>query len=234
MQKLLTRAAVSAAAVLLTTIATGCDDDGRADEAQPSKATACETLIGREGIAWAETAAASRTEESTRTALDVAKAEAWFQSSAYAWNPSRTEKPHPSIDPALCKIVPEGVGEASRSMEISYGGSVARFDELEPKELGDEVRVIPVNSDVRLVIWGGVKETRLRSVHVRCKVPLTEEGQEDGMPLQGRMRDSLTTDRDDKNRLTYLLRSAHVIVEAFDCENRPTVPTELPSDWQSG
>ncbi|WP_166026347.1 hypothetical protein [Streptomyces chilikensis] len=226
-----------ASSALLVVAVTGCDGSGDGSVVAPRKAlSACETLIGREGVEWAEAAAPVPVEESTQGRLDLAKAERWYQSSAYAWDPSKADKTHMSIDPPVCEIGPVGAKVEARSVEISYGGSISGFDKLESgsEQLGEGVRVISVNQDVRLVLWTGTRDETLRSVHVRCKVPQTPEGQEDGMPLQGMMSDSLTNDRDDKNRLTYLLRSAHVVVEAFDCENHPTVPTQLPDGWRSG
>ncbi|MER5480840.1 hypothetical protein ABT026_28265 [Streptomyces sp. NPDC002734] len=224
-----------ASTVLLAAL-TGCDGSGNGGATTPRKAlSACETLIGREGVKWAEAAASVPVEEFTKDRLDLAKAERWYQSSAYAWDPSKAEKMHLSIDPPLCEIGPVGAKVGARSVEISYGGSISGFDNLTSgsEHLGKGVQVISVNQDVRLVLWTERNGETQRSVHVRCKVPQTPKGQEDGMPLQGMMSDSLTNDRDDKNRLTYLLRSAHVVVEAFDCENHPTVPTELPDGWQA-
>lgn len=213
-------------ALLLGSAACSSGDTKDAETGEATR-TACEDLLGTAGEKWVKDNSARETGLVDVSALKTAKAD--FYDDAKSWDPN--SKAIPSFMPSeVCRVVVRDQKPHTSRLSISYGASVFPFDSPfgEKSDVNDEETLVPVNSDVKLVVRknDGVYDY---SVYVKCRVPGTPAAQETGVPLEGSMTDTLTGDKATKPHLQYLLHSAGVVAKAFACQNNPTVPASVPA-----
>lgn len=160
---------------------------------------------------------------------DLKSARALFYRQVENWGPEDTGAP--TFQRADVCLARTDVADAKKQLEIRYGPSYFTFDTPldEVSAAGDKAIETPVNSDVKLVHGkdrdGGVSYR----VYVKCKIPGTPAKQENEIPVEGRLTDTLTGDTGARVHLTHLLHSAKVVADSFGCENKPVVPDEPPA-----
>ncbi|MET8327281.1 hypothetical protein [Streptomyces sp. NPDC005181] len=71
-------------------------------------------------------------------------------------------------------------------------------------------------------------------VYVQCKIPGTPAGQEREVPLTGELTDTLTDSVNLRDHLALLLHSARVMTNTLGCQNKPVVPSTLPTSIKVG
>ncbi|MFD5653289.1 hypothetical protein [Streptomyces sp. NPDC127039] len=203
--------------------ATACDSE-KNDSSSPS---ICERLLGQSGIEWVKRNQGQEADSSDSTDLKDVK-ESFYQD-AREWDPGNDKTPT-FLSTEVCRFSTHGKSTEQGTLSLSYGASMLPFDYPFNKEedIYSSVSVVSVNSDVKLVTRDD-DGTFQYSVYVKCQVADASPSQEQGVPIEGTMRDTLTGDTDANTHLTYLLHSARTVVEDFSCKNEPSVPTQLPS-----
>ncbi|MFR9797771.1 hypothetical protein ACL02U_17970 [Streptomyces sp. MS06] len=216
--------AVGLLAPLLFTAA-GCGS-GDGKNAEDRAERTCRTLLGEDGVAWAETH--SPQEAGPEQAEDVASAKDRFYRDARSWTADAEQAP-PRSDTEVCRIGMRAANPYKRRLSLSYGASTFPFDFPFGEKVSEGVPqvVFPVSSDVKLVARQ-LNGFTAYFVYVKCLVPGAPAGQENGAPLQGALTDSLVNNAGLREYLTYLLRSAGTVAKQFGCRNRPVVPATLP------
>ncbi|MCM1942571.1 hypothetical protein NC239_30645 [Streptomyces sp. G3] len=204
--------------------ATACD----AETEKSSSPSACERLLGQSGIEWLEHNQGQEADSSESGDLKDAKED--FYRDAREWKPDNDKTPT-FLSTEVCRYLAHDKSNEQGILSLSYGASILPFDYPFNKEEDtySSVSVVSVNSDVKLVTRDD-DGTLEYSVYVKCQVSDASPGQERGVPIEGTMRDTLTGDTDTNTHLTYLLQSARTVVDDFSCKNKPSVPTQLPSD----
>ncbi|MCX4823653.1 hypothetical protein OG883_28020 [Streptomyces sp. NBC_01142] len=222
-----------AAATVLLLGAGACTadkDKEKESQAAPDDST-CNELLGDAGLKWLE----DRTGGKARLKVedDLKSARSQFYRQVENWGPEDTGVP--TFQRATVCLARTDVTDMRKQLEIRYGPSYSSFDTAfgEPSTTGEKAIETVVNSDVKLVHG---KETRGMfkgrvhyRVYVKCKIPGTPARQENEIPIEGELADTLTGDTGARVHLTRLLHSAKVVADSFDCENKPVVPAQPPA-----
>jgi hypothetical protein len=230
MRRPLTLAAL--AVVLLGAGACTADEDTKKDRTEKDTTAApddstCNELLGDAGLKWLE----DRTGGKARLKVpdDLKSARALFYRQVENWGPNDTGvRTFQRADVCLART---DVADTAKELEIRYGPSYFPFDTPfdEVSTAGEKAIETPVNSDVKLVHGKDTDGTLRYRVYVKCKIPGTPAKQENEIPIEGLMADTLTGDTGARVHLTHLLYSAKVVADSFDCENKPVVPAEPPA-----
>lgn len=229
MKRHLTLAAV--AVLLLGAGACTADKDQakgkeKVEDAAPDDST-CNELLGNAGLKWLKDHTGGKAR--LKVPDDLKSARALFYRQVENWDPEKTGvRIFQRADVCLART---NVADERRELEIRFGPSYftfdTRFDDV--SSTGDKTVETLVNSDVKLV-HGKDNEGVVRyRVYVKCKIPGTPAKQENEIPIEGLMADTLTGDTGARVHLTRLLHSAKVVADSFDCENKPVVPAEPPA-----
>ncbi|MEV6395769.1 hypothetical protein AB0M39_13475 [Streptomyces sp. NPDC051907] len=223
------------AVVMLGTGACGSGSDekgekGEGSVAAPSDApddSACKELLGDAGLKWLK----DRTGAKARLKAedDLKSARALFYRQVENWGPEDSGVPT-FLESDVCSARTD-VENSQKELALRYGASTFPFDFRfdEKSDVGPAQTVTPVNSDVRLVHGKDADGKAAYRVYVKCKIPGTPAKQENEIPIEGLMSDTLTGESSPRVRLTHLLNSAKVMAETFDCQNKPVVPAEPPA-----
>ncbi|MER7194889.1 hypothetical protein [Streptomyces flaveolus] len=197
-------------------------------ETTDSAPEACEELLGPAGVDWVKNSSAQENGPAGTSDLEDAKKD--FYEKAGKWEPGSKDIPTYSKTD-VCKVLTKEKEPPRKYLSLRYGPSLLPFDfPFDEKTETNKVRsVIAVNPDVKMTVSKGDGVPRLYSVYVKCQVPGAPAGQKTEVPIEGTMTDTLTGDADADTHLTYLLHSARVVVKAFDCQNKPSVPARLPA-----
>ncbi|MEU0073191.1 hypothetical protein ABZ027_27110 [Streptomyces sp. NPDC006332] len=199
------------------------DEDGT--EATAGEQTTCEQLLGASGVDWVK----NSTKDKTGVATDsetLKSARSLFYSYAKAWSPKSSEIPM-FTNSELCRVLKTAGASGNKNLSIHYGASIVPFHEKSgASEAGTATAV---NADVKLVHKTARNGTAKYYVYIKCRVSGAPEGQENEVPIEGVMNDTLTGDTDTRTHMKYLLHSAGVVARSFDCKNNPTVPADPPT-----
>ncbi|MFG3112578.1 hypothetical protein [Streptomyces tendae] len=204
--------------------ATACESEKK-DGSSPS---ACEKLLGQSGIEWLKHNQGQEIDSSKSADLKDAKQS--FYRDAREWKTGNDKTPT-FLSTEVCRFSTHDKSAEQKAFSLSYGASMLPFDYPFNKEedIYSSVSVVSMNSDVKLVTRDN-DGTLEYSVYVKCQVPDASPGQEQGVPIEGTLRDTLTGDSDTNTHLTHLLHSARTVVKDFNCKNEPSVPAQLPSN----
>ncbi|GAA5705934.1 hypothetical protein [Streptomyces avermitilis] len=205
----------------------GCASGDEKEPASSERAT-CEELLGKAGVKWLKNSTTGKL--NVTNGDDLKSAKSLFYKQARAWDPKSEEIPN-FANSRMCGVV-KAAKETSRGvLSIYYGPSVVPFDFPfgEESDTSDPRTVTPVNANVKLVHEEGERGAATYYVYIKCRVPGAPKGQDNVVPIEGRMKDTLTGDTGTRVHLERLLYSAHAVAQAFECKNKPTVPTELPA-----
>ncbi|MFD7403166.1 hypothetical protein ACFV7R_10935 [Streptomyces sp. NPDC059866] len=212
---------------------TACSSGNAKESTDPEKTAdstreTCEVLLGAAGVKWVKRSSVRETGLAETSDLKSAKDQ--YYEDARAWD-SQSNKVPVFTGSEVCRVVVKEQKPHKNYLSFRYGASIFPFDYPFGKKTGiyDAKSVISVNSDVKFVIWKDRGSPDRYSVYVKCGVPGAPAGQETGVPIEGSMTDTLTGETTAENHLKYLLHSARVVAQTFDCQNKPTVPEELPA-----
>jgi hypothetical protein len=208
----------------------GCTSEDDGDDRATAERETCEKLLGDEGLKWIEsrtekdrlkmTGPASLTENRADFRRQVLEAPKEYE-------PLRFN----SSSACVAKRATSKYGD--KSLSISYGPSEFPFNYdfgRSPRDDRDTKRTaISVGPDVKLTYWKHHLLGQMQYyVYVRCGVPGSPGSQLNEVPLEGHMTDQLTTDPSTRTHLQHLLHSAKVMADAFNCTNRPKIPSIVP------
>ncbi|MFK4224220.1 hypothetical protein [Streptomyces sp. NPDC019890] len=230
MRSALTLTAVTV--LLLGACACTADKEAKEEAEETAKGdvlddSTCNELLGNAGLKWIE----ERTGGKVRLKVvdDLKKARSLFYQQVENWGPDDSgARTFLRADTCLART---DVTNAEKQLEIRYGPSYFRFDAPFDKasEVSPAQTVTPVNSTVKLV-HGKDRDGMVRyRVYVKCKIPGTSPKQENEVPIEGQLTDTLTGDTGARVHLTHLLHSAKVMADNLDCQNKPVVPAEPPA-----
>ncbi|WP_406304651.1 hypothetical protein OHA61_23135 [Streptomyces sp. NBC_00885] len=187
----------------------------------------CNELLGDAGLKWLR----EHTGDKARLKVvdDLKRARSLFYQQVKNWGPDDSgARTFQRADACLART---DVANAAKQLEIRYGPSYFPFDAPFDKasEVSPAQTVTPVNSAVKLV-HGKDRDGAVRyRVYVKCKIPGTSAKQENEIPIEGLLTDTLTGDTSARVHLTHLLHSAKVMADTMDCQNKPVVPAEPPA-----
>ncbi|WP_328506022.1 hypothetical protein [Streptomyces sp. NBC_00391] len=216
--------AVSLAIAALLLTATSCTTE---ESPSTTAADGCEEALGDSGVKWVESHAdLADGDDLDRGGVDLEEARAQHYKQMEDGGSDEYQY-HWSSE--ICKMIAFDAGE-SKELRLEFGPSSLPFD-FEKKET-QEGTITPVNSDVKLHQVDDYKGVVQYGVYVKCKISGTSPRQEMENPLAGVMTDTLTSGTSDRDHMKYLLRSARAMVDALDCENKPTIPAEPPAAVQ--
>lgn len=203
-----------------------CTADKSEDSAAAEQAT-CRELLGSAGMNWLEERTGGPGKARMKSNIDLKKARSLFYEQVGNWDPDSTGTPS-FAEADVCRASMD-VNDPGKELAIEYGPSILAFDVPFP-DSGKEGKptVTPVNSDVRLIRRPFDDEVRY-FVFIKCKIPGTPAKQENGVPIEGSMSDTLTGDTSARTHFTHLLHSARVVAKSFGCQNKPVVPFEPPA-----
>ncbi|MFJ6633848.1 hypothetical protein ACIQMR_21040 [Streptomyces sp. NPDC091376] len=206
---------------------TGKDDKGKdaTTEAAPDVST-CKQLLGESGLQWLE----DRTGGKARLEVvdDLERARSLFHRQVKDWTPEETGVPT-FLRARTCLAATGAATE--RQLEIRYGASYFPFDTPfdEATGVSPAQTETAVNSAVKLVHGKDSDGIVRYRVYVKCKIPGTPAKQENEIPIEGRLTDSLTGETSTRVLYAHLLHSAKVVANTFGCENTPVIPAEPPA-----
>ncbi|MBC9719143.1 hypothetical protein H9Y04_42195 [Streptomyces sp. TRM66268-LWL] len=209
----------------------GCSSGAPQEKKDPANANPgpCKELLGTEGMAWFT----NHTTESQRkmnSSSSVTEARTVFRDQVLAWKPADENDIPRFVNSELCHA---GNPQArDKDLVIEYGASTFPFDfAFEESNDKREKRVMTeAGPDVKLLYWKDpLLDDPLYYVYIRCGVPGAPISQLNEVPLEGKMKDSLTRDKSQKGHFQHLLHSAKVMAEEFGCTNKPEIPTTVPA-----
>ncbi|HET6357242.1 hypothetical protein [Streptomyces sp.] len=221
-------ALTAVAALLLGASACTTDKGGKeaTDDAVAEDST-CNELLGEAGLKWLKERMGGKAR--LKVIDDLERARALFYRQVVNWGPEDTgARTFQRADVCLART---DVTDSRKQLEIRYGPSYFTFDAPFDKasEASPAQTVTRVNSAVKLV-HGKDRDGIVRSrVYVKCKIPGTPAKQENDIPIEGQLTDTLTGDTGARVHLTHLLHSAKVMADTLDCQNKPDVPAEPPA-----
>lgn len=212
-------------ALILLATAACTSDKGSADSTGAKEKATCRELLGDAGEKWLESRTGGPGKVRMESHHDLEKARSMFQGQVRNWEPGRKGIPS-YAESDVCRVRAEAGGPGE--LGLDYRPSILRFDAPFTGSTDNELIETPVNSNVRLLHRVDGNEVQY-IVFIRCKVPGTPAQQENGVPIEGRMTDTLTGDTGARSHFTHLLHSAQVVAKAFNCQNKPVVPAEAPA-----
>ncbi|MCX4511361.1 hypothetical protein OHA27_13800 [Streptomyces sp. NBC_01619] len=187
----------------------------------------CKQLLGEPGLKWLE----DRTGGKARLEVvdDLERARSLFHRQVKDWTPEETGVP--TFLRARPCLATTDAADTEKQLEIRYGPSYFPFDTSfdEATGVSPAQTETPVNPAVKLVHGKDSDGIVRYRVYVKCKIPGTPAEQENEIPIEGRLTDSLTGETSTRVHLTHLLHSAKVVADSFGCENKPAVPAEPPA-----
>ncbi|MFD7221653.1 hypothetical protein ACFV9P_11590 [Streptomyces sp. NPDC059892] len=206
--------------------ASACSQAGGSTAAEEST---CEKLLGPAGLKWLESKSGGPEEAHMKSTDDLKKARSLFYEQLAKWNPEDTGIP--SFLPAdVCKVRKD-VADSGKQLGIQYGPSLFPFDFPfdEVSEVSATPNVTPVNSNVKLVHGKDRDGTVRYRVYVKCEIPGAPATQENEVPIEGELTDTLTGETSIRVHLTHLLHTAQVMAKTLDCRNEPVIPAAPPA-----
>ncbi|MFF0064130.1 hypothetical protein ACFYRC_21745 [Streptomyces sp. NPDC005279] len=214
------------ASLLLGAVA--CTTGEKKGDSSAEDAT-CNELLGEAGLMWLEGRTGGPGKVRLKNTDDLKKARSLFYDQVENWGPDDSGVPT-FVDADVCRARTD-VENPKKELALRYGPSVLPFDF--PFGVASGVTpaptVTPVNSAVKLV-HGKDRDGRLSyRVYVKCKIPGMPTKQENEIPIEGELTDTLTGDTGARVHLTHLLHSAKVVADSFGCQNKPVVPAEPPT-----
>ena len=223
-------ALTAVAALLLGASACTTDKGGKeaTNDAVADDST-CNELLGEAGLKWLKERTGGPGKVQLKNTDDLKKARSLFYQQVENWGPEDSGVPT-FLDADVCRVRTD-VENHKKELAFRYGPSGLPFGF--PFDKASTVRpaqtVTAVNSAVKLVHGkdrdGGVSYR----VYVKCKIPGTPAKQENDIPIEGQLTDTLTGDTSARVHLTHLLHSAKVMADNLDCQNQPVVPAEPPA-----
>lgn len=198
----------------------GCTADEPTKQSEHDVA-ACQELLGATGVDWVK----SNTDAETGVAPgsdDLESAKSLFEAQAKSWDPSSEEVPV-FANSELCRVVKKS-NSAGVSLSIRYGASVTAFDH----PFDEDQIVIEVNPDVKLVYAKESPGKLGYFVYIKCQVKGAPANQNNEVPLEGVLTDTLTNTDNIGDHLKHLLHSARTVLKVFECQNNPQVPASMP------
>lgn len=222
------KAAASSLLVLLLGTGSCTSGDGDGKETTADEPSTCEQLLGAAGVEWVKNSAKEKTGVASDSE-DLKSARSLFYGYAKAWDPKSTQIPTFS-NSELCRVVKTSGATTNKNLSIYYGASIVPFDFSVDEKAGAQgtKTATPVNADVKLVHAKRKNGSGKYYIYVKCRISGAPAGQENEVPIEGVMHDTLTGDTDARVHMKYLLHSAGVVARSFDCQNNPKVPAEPP------
>ncbi|MBN0044193.1 hypothetical protein JS756_08740 [Streptomyces actuosus] len=220
------RKSMVAVVLPLLLAATGCDS-GDGNQQDDRAGETCTTLLGKAGETWVKESSAQETGRADTGDLPSAKER--FYQDARSWSAGDEQAVRLFSRTEVCRVVLRQQKPHTSRLSLAYGASSFPFDSPFGEKNSVEVpeTLVPVNSDVKLVTRR-LNGSMAYSVYVKCRVPGAPVGQEEGVPLEGSLTDTLVAGAGRLEHLTYLLHSARVVADAFGCRNDPVVPEAPP------
>lgn len=224
-------AAFPVMALMVLATAACTSDNGGADPTstkgagQAAEQATCRELLGDAGVKWLESRTGGPGKVRMESRHDLQKARTMFQGQAGNWEPGRKGIPS-YAESDVCRARADAGGPGELSLE--YRPSILRFDAPITGSTDSERTATPVSSDVRLLHRVDGNEVQY-IVFIKCKVPGTPAQQENAVPIEGRMTDTLTGDTGIRTHFAHLLHSAQLVTRTFNCQNKPVVPAEPPA-----
>ncbi|MGH4033906.1 hypothetical protein ACQB60_33805 [Actinomycetota bacterium Odt1-20B] len=203
----------------------GCTSGDKKKDRAESESWACAKLMGKEGMAWLKNPTPP-SEPDPDDPGTVAYARSEFRKQVPTWKPKEFDFPHTARS-EMCDI-----GNPKRDpgddFVLTYGAAAYPFDK-HPGPNSEEISV-RVGPDAKLVYGKDhQRDEWMYYVYVKCGAPGAPASQLNDVTLEGWMSDRLTGDPSHRTHLRYLLHSAKVMADAFDCTNNPQIPTTVPS-----
>jgi len=208
----------------------GCtSSDGDGGETAADEQSTCEQLLGASGVDWVKDSVQEKTGVASDSE-DLKSARSLFYGYAKAWDSKSSQAPT-FTNSELCRVVKTAGATTNKNLSVYFGASIVPFDFSADEGSGASGTgtATPVNADVKLVHEKGRNGSGKYYVYVKCQVSGAPAGQEDEVPIEGVMHDTLTGDTDVRVHMKYLLHSAGVVARSFDCQNNPTVPSDPPA-----
>lgn len=215
------------ALVLLTGACTSGNDGGDATADATAEQAACGELLGDAGVKWVESRTGGAGSVRMTSHHDLEKARSMLSGQIKNWEPGRKGIPF-YAESDVCRVTAAADGPGSE-LALDYRPSILPFDAPITGSTDSELTETPVNSDVRLLRRVADGDDVQYVVFVTCKLPGTPAQQENAVPIEGRMTDTLTGDTGTRTRFTHLLHSAQVMTGKLDCQNKPVIPAEPPA-----
>ncbi|MER7999342.1 hypothetical protein [Streptomyces sp. NPDC095613] len=221
--------------VMALVLLTGACTSDNAGEEPTANATAdatagqatCGELLGDAGVKWLESRTGGAGAVRLTSDHGLEKARSMLSGQIRNWEPGRKGVPS-YAESDVCRVTGDDDGPAGE-LAIDYRPSILPFDAPITGSTDSDLTETPVNSDVRLLRRVADGEEDQYVVFVTCKLPGTPEQQENAVPIEGTMTDSLTGDTGTRARFTHLLHSAQVMTGGLDCQNEPVIPAEPPA-----
>lgn len=226
-------------ALVLLTGACGSDTDGdgaetgataTADASATAEATAegatCRELLGDAGVKWLESGTGGAGTVHMKSRHDLEQARSMLSGQIENWEPGKKGIPT-YAESDVCGVTADS--DPGGELALEYRPSILPFDAPITGSTDSDLTETPVNSDVRLLRRVADGDDVQYTVFVTCKLPGTPAQQENAVPIEGRMTDTLSGDTGERARFTYLLHSARVMTGQLGCENKPVVPAEPPA-----
>lgn len=209
-------------------LATGACTDKSGSSTAAADST-CKELLGDTGLTWLESRTGGPEEIEMKSTEDLEQARSLFYQQVGNWDPDSTGTPS-FLTAEMCKVRAD-VSDSTKQLDIQYGPSLFPFDS--PFDKGTDgstkLTVTAVGSDAKLV-YGNDRDGTVRyRVYVKCTIPKAPAKQENAVPIEGQLTDTLTGETSTRVHLTRLLHSARVMAKTFDCQNNPVVPAEPPA-----
>lgn len=221
------RALALPALASLLLVASACTNES--GDSTAAKESTCKELLGDAGLKWLEDRTRGPGKARLKSTDDLKTARSLFYKQVESWDRDSTGIPS-FVTADVCKARTE-VADSGKQLKILYGPSLFPFDFPfdENSEVSAMPTVTPVNSAVKLVHGKDGDGTVSYRVYVKCKIPGTSAKQENEVPIEGELADTLTGDTSARVHFTHLLHSAQVMADNLDCQNKPTIPAEPPA-----
>ncbi|MFD5032433.1 hypothetical protein ACFWM0_18740 [Streptomyces sp. NPDC058405] len=212
--------------------ASACSDEGGDSAPKDSAAaqdSACEELLGDAGLKWLESRTGGPGKAHMRSDDGLEEARTLFYDQVLGWDPDSDGVPS-FVTAEVCKARTD-VADPRKQLALQFGASLFPFDSpFDAKsDIQAEPAVTPVGPDVKLVHGKDRDGTVRYRVYVKCRIAGAPAEQENEIPVEGQLADTLTGETSARVHLTRLLHSAGVMTKNLGCENKPLVPAEPPA-----
>ncbi|MEC4019178.1 hypothetical protein [Streptomyces sp. H27-D2] len=224
------RVSTVVAAIMLILGTGACSENTKDADEKSDKADdwICKELLGTSGLEWL-TERSKPDVPRFKSTDDPTEARSQFRKQIEHWDPASTGIPMFTESDA-CRVRTD-IHDQNTQLSITYGPSLFPFDSPFGAKtvFGDTPTLTQINSDVKLVHGVESDKSAYYRVYVVCRISGAPAKQENEVPLEGELIDTLTGDTNARVHFTRLLHSTKVITDGLDCKNEPDIPTVPPN-----